>query len=144
MKWKSEECYPRRVKPGLLCSKLELHERETMKCNSANVTKPFLLKLNILPIEELFRKKVLVFVYRCVNLLLSSPFYQYYKKILLVYERAGNTRRITRGQGTRLLQIRFQPGPSGRSSICFVGSVLWNELLGQGMHSKVPCKPSIV
>ena len=37
-------------------------------------------------------------------------------------------RRITRGQEQWLLQVPFLPGPSGRQSLTFVGSTLWNAL----------------
>ena len=37
-------------------------------------------------------------------------------------------RRITRGQEQQLLQVPFLPGPSGRQSLTFVGSTLWNAL----------------
>ena len=36
--------------------------------------------------------------------------------------------RTSRGQVTRLLQVPFLRGPSGRKSIQFVGAILWNML----------------
>ena len=36
--------------------------------------------------------------------------------------------KITRGQTNLLLPVPFLPGPSGRSCVCFAGSLLWNRL----------------
>ena len=90
-------------------------------------TRPLLDRLNVKPLDEIFCNKVLVFVYRCVNSLASPLFAHYYS---LVSRQSDATRRVTRGQESQLLSIPFLPGPSGRSSIRFQGSVLWNNLPG--------------
>ena len=56
--------------------------------------------------------------------MLFSPFF------LLIAEPGleQSTRRVTRGQVSRLLQIPFVRGPASRASMQFVGSVYWNRL----------------
>ena len=76
-------------------------------------------------IEVLFRRKILVFVYRVINGLASPLFNPYFS---LASQTADGTHRITRGQETRLLLVPFLPGPAGRASIRFQGSIVWNEL----------------
>ena len=84
--------------------------RAVLRLHNPVRTRPILLKLNITPIEGLYRMKLLVFVYRCINSLSSSLFSQYY---LPVSEHAGATHKVTRGQESCLLRIPFLPGPAG-------------------------------
>ena len=80
------------------------------------------------PLREKLRVsciEVLIFVYRVITGLASSLFKSY---VLLASQTADGTHRITRGQETRLLLVPFLPGPAGRASIRFQGSIVWNEL----------------
>ena len=90
-------------------------------------TAPLISRLNISPLIHHFKLKIVVFVHRCLASnasMLFSPFF------LLIAEPGleQSTRRVTRGQVSRLLQIPFVRGPASRASMQFVGSVYWNRL----------------
>ena len=69
---------------------------------------------------KIYQQKLLLFVHRCLGAeMISSLFSTFFD---LVNDRA------TRGQASRLLRVPFLPGPSGRSTVQFIGSVYWNCL----------------
>ena len=70
----------------------------------------------------------LCFVFRCLHDLASPLFCTYFQLTANTGQASRDDRRITRGQEQRLLQVPFLPGSSGRQSLTFVGSTLWNAL----------------
>ena len=88
-------------------------------------TQPLLNELHVSEITDITFKKVLVFVYRCLNAHASLLFTHHYTPIAsLTYGK----HRLTRGQEARLLSVPFLPGPAGRASIQFSGAIGWNLL----------------
>ena len=100
--------------------------RATLQQRMLAPTAPMLALLGIAPVRELFTVRLLLLVYRCLtgsaSPLLQPLFCQ------LAGEQPNEDQRATRGQGTRLLRVPFLPGPAGRSSLAFRGSILWNGL----------------
>jgi len=88
-------------------------------------TLPLLSRLHLSSIDQIFRQKILRFVFRSIHGLSSSLFQDYFT---LLSTQTADARPVTRGQESRLLLIPFLPGPSGRSTMHFVGSSLWNAL----------------
>ena len=86
---------------------------------------PLFRRLQLPQLETVYREKVATFVFRCMNSLTSPLFNDSFQ---LMSNVASGTDRVTRGQESRLLCIPFLPGPAGRSTMRFVGSVVWNEL----------------
>ena len=89
-------------------------------------TAPLLSKLGVVLPDLIFRRKVIIFVYRCVHNLSSILFSQFFESTS--FTRVAHSQLITRGSRSSLLQVPFFRGAVGRSSISFVGSVLWNVL----------------
>ena len=69
--------------------------------------------------DQVFSRKVVVFVYRCLSHRASPLFDGYFKR---------TSDRRTRGHVQCLLEVPFWPGPSGRATIQFRGSLWWNSL----------------
>ena len=87
---------------------------------------PLLNTLGLHPLETSFQHKIAMFVFRCLHNLASVLFNRYFCRGI---GGAGDgSRRITRGSDSNLLQVPFLPGPAGRTTMAFFGSVLWNDL----------------
>ena len=98
--------------------------RVVFRVKRHTATAPLRHRLNVKPIAQLYREKSLLFVFRCLEGL-SSPLFSTFFAIF-----ANNIEhRTSRGQVTRLLQVPFLRGLSGRKSIQFVGAILCNMLL---------------
>ena len=69
-------------------------------------TQPLLNELHVSEITDIMFRKVLVFVYRCLNAHASLLFTHYYTPIASLTD--GN-HRFTRGQEARLLSVPFLP-----------------------------------
>ena len=86
---------------------------------------PLLRKLNIPTLTTTLHDKISLFVHRCLHkgasLLFSNMF-------VLVSTSSNEVRLATRGSQANLLVVPFMPGPAGRCSIQYYGSVLWNAL----------------
>ena len=95
-------------------------------------TQPLLNELHVSEITDIMFRKVLVFVYRCLNVHASFLFTHYYTPIASLTD--GN-RRLTRGQEARLLSGPFLPGLAGRASIQF-SSVI-------GLELALPCNSDV-
>ena len=117
-------------------SLLERSKATTSKLSKASVravfglhnpisTQPLLNELHVSEIMDIMLRKVLVFVYRCLNAHASFLFTHYYTPIASLTD--GN-HRLTRGQEARLLSVPFFPDPAGRASIQFSGAIGWNLL----------------
>ena len=105
--------------------------RAVFRATRHTATAPLRHRLNVKPITQLYREKTLLFVFRCLEDL-SSPLFSTYFTVFV-----NNTERCTsRGQLTRLLQVPFLRGPSGRRSIQFIGAIMWNLMppLVRGIH----------
>ena len=74
-------------------------------------------------VDTLFCRKVCLFVYRCIH---STSAHPLISKLFSDYYTISTAR--TRGGSTYLLNVPFWRGPAGRSSIQFLGSILWNKL----------------
>ena len=88
-------------------------------------TQLLLNELHVSEITDIMFRKVLVFVYRCLNAHASLLFTHYYTPIASL---TGGNHRLTRGQEARLLSVPFLPGPAGRASIQFSGAIGWDLL----------------
>ena len=88
-------------------------------------TEPLLRRLNLPPLSHLLKKKIVIFVHRCLSSNTSPLFASYFTP--LDFAIPGNVRQ-TRGQVSRSLQVPFLPGPAGRGSLQFVGTIFWNCL----------------
>ena len=82
------------------------------------------VRLSLPQLHQLFVQRLLLFVFRCLHGRASSLFTSYYSLIATDVDRSC----VMRGQFSQLLRVPFLPGPSGRSSIAFVGSTTWNSL----------------
>ncbi|XP_065196122.1 uncharacterized protein LOC135827585 [Sycon ciliatum] len=102
--------------------------RAIFRLSSRASTAPLLVRLSIRSLTHIFNYKVLFFVFRCLHDLASPLFCTYFQLMANTGQASRDDRRITRGQEQRLLQVPFLPGPSGRQSLTFVGSTLWNAL----------------
>ena len=100
---------------------------------------PLLDKLDVSVATDLYQRKVLLFVHRCLNSCASTLFSSYFS---LTANQANSTHRTTRGMETNLLCVPFLPGPAGRGSIRFRGSLLWNEL--PGIARQATCKSAFL
>ena len=87
---------------------------------------PLLNVLKLLPLETTLRHKIAVFVFRCLHGTTSNSFHGFFNSVS--QSAVSDSRRETRGTCSNLLLVPFLPGPAGRSTIQFFGSVLWNEL----------------
>ena len=87
-------------------------------------TAPLFVRLSMPQLHQLYVQRLLLFVFRCLHGRASSLFTSYYSLIATDVHRSF----VTRGQVIQLLRVPFLPGPSGRSSIAFVGSTTWNSL----------------
>ena len=83
-------------------------------------TQPLLNELQGSEITDIMFRKVLVFVYRCLNAHASLLFTHYYTPIASL---TGGSHRLTRGQEARLLSVPFLPGPEGGASIQVSGAI---------------------
>ena len=78
-------------------------------------TQPLLNELHVSEITDIIMfRKVLVFVYRCLNAHASLLFTHYYTPVASL---TGGNHWLTRGQEARLLSVHFLPVPAGRASI---------------------------
>lgn len=91
-------------------------------------TAPLISMLNLSTLDFIFRQKVLCFVFRCLHKLSSTLLHGYFQCLSATVLPTAAERRTTRGQASLLLSIPFLRGPSGRSTIHFLGSCLWNAL----------------
>ena len=96
--------------------------RAIFQLPTSTPSSPLLLRLGFAPLANLYKSKLLVFVHRCINQQISILFDPFFAPVA--------NQRSTRGQMQRLLQVPFIRGPAGRSSVQFVGTVLWNQLPG--------------
>ena len=105
--------------------------RAVFRATRHTATAPLRHRLNVKPITQLYREKTLLFVFRCLEDL-SSPLFSTYFTVFV----NNNERCTSRGQLTRLLQVPFLRGPSGRRSIQFIGAIMWNLMppLVRGIH----------
>ena len=87
-------------------------------------TAPLFARLSMPQLHQLYVQRLLLFVFRCLHGRASSLFQSYYSLIATDVDRSC----VTRGQVSQLLRVPLLPGPSGRSSIAFVGSTTWNSL----------------
>ena len=87
---------------------------------------PLLSALDLPALEKTLRDKVAVFVFRCLSGKCSALFNSYFEPLSSTVNHSD--RRITRGTRSNLLVIPFLPGSSGRRTLQFFGSVLWNDL----------------
>ena len=86
---------------------------------SVKLIAPVRHRLSVNLIAQLYREKILRFVFRYLGVYLA-PFL-----LLFYYLRKSNIDcRISRGQVTRLLQVAFLRGPSERRSIQLMGAIL--------------------
>jgi len=97
-------------------------------------TQPLLLQLHVSLVTDIMHRKVLVFVFRCISSSASTLFEQFYSCIA-PHAQVGS-HPVTRGQATQLLSVPFLPGPGGRQSIQFRGSVWWNSLPSETRTSR--------
>ena len=78
---------------------------------------------NHVQVDCLYCRKLCVFVYRCVHstpsLRLISPLFSSFYSV---------STSVTRGGSSALAKIPFWRGPSGRSTIQFLGAIIWNDL----------------
>jgi len=83
-------------------------------------------RLKLPSVQSLFIQKLLVL---CTARYTprTAHFFSHYFSSLPTRDR----NRVTRGQNSRLLQIPFLPGPSGRTTMQFVASCYWNALPAQ-------------
>ena len=98
--------------------------RTAFRLHNPVATAPLLVRLNVSLPVTLYRQKLAVFVFRCINDRCSHLFSSYF----LPAAHRAQVSQITRGQNSDLLLVPFCPGPAGRKSIQFVGAVLWNNL----------------
>ena len=101
--------------------------RAIFQLHGAVATGPLRTRLSLYSVEHLFIYKVLQFVFRCLSSSARSLFLPYFKLISadpVVHVDCP----FTRGQATQLLHIPFLPGQSGRHTMHFLGSSLWNAL----------------
>jgi len=100
--------------------------RSIFRVRPRTETAPLIARLHIRSLHQLLCEKLLVFVHRCIfnncSALLSDLFDR------LVPDNGPGSLRVTRGQSSNLLRIPFLPNQSGRRSIQFVASAMWNEL----------------
>jgi len=87
-------------------------------------TAPLLALLDVSTLLHVYIHKILVFVHRCLHNSASSLFSNFFCAI----PSDPTNIPVTRGQVSSLLRIPFLPGPAGRSTIQFKGSMLWNAL----------------
>ena len=79
-----------------------------------------LCRLDLLTLTQIYQQKLLFFVHICLGAeMISSLFGTFFDLV---------NGRATRGQASRLVRVPFLPGPSGRSTVQFIGSVYWNWL----------------
>ena len=91
-------------------------------------TGPLMARLSLSSILSLYKRKWLIFVFRCVNSLASDLFQHFYILMSDAAPQTADAPPVTRGQASRLLRIPFQPGMLGRRTIQARGSCLWNAL----------------
>ena len=112
------------AKPGI---------RAVFRVKRHTATAPLRHRLNVKPIAQLYREKALLFVFRCLEGLSSKLLSTFFTIFTNNMEHRTNRGKVT----TRLLQVPFLRGPSGRKYIQFVGAILWSMLppLGRGIHN---------
>ena len=94
--------------------------RAVFQVPSTTPSSPLLCRLDLLTLTQIYKQKLLFFVHRCLGTeMISSLFSTFFDLV---------NGRATRGQASRLLRVPFLPGPSGRSTVQFIGSVYWNCL----------------
>lgn len=89
-------------------------------------TSPLLIRLRIRPLMQVLCEKLVMFVYRCIHSNCSTLFAEYFTPTLSATDHGDLP--VTRGQCSNLLRIPFLPNQSGRRTIQFVASTLWNAL----------------
>ena len=94
--------------------------RAVFQVPSTTPSSPLLCRLDLLTLTQIYQQTFLFFVHRCLGAeMISSLFSTFFDLV---------NGRATRGQASRLLCVPFLPGPSGRSTVQFIGSVYWNCL----------------
>lgn len=97
--------------------------RAVFRVKPQTPTLPLMRRLKVRGLAQLCNEKLLVFVFRCMHNLSSALFHEFFSPML-----CSDGQRISRGQVTHLLRVPFLPGPSGRSTVHFVATRLWNSL----------------
>ena len=118
--------------PSISMSELDrlekLHKycvRTVFRVHPPTSSKPLLDKLELRPLPDVFRRKIAMFVFRCLTGLASDMFEGMFQNI----SSTSDTRRMpTRGHTGRLLRVPAVHGLLGSKTMSFYGSVLWNGL----------------
>ena len=96
--------------------------RSIFRVNQRTPTAPLLNRLSLPSLHQVFLQRLLIVIFRSLHGMTSTLL----EPLFTVLAPGEGT--ITRGQTNLLLLVPFLPGPSGRSCICFAGSLLWNRL----------------
>ena len=96
--------------------------RSIFRVNQLTPTAPLLNRLSLPSLHQVFLQRLLIVISRSLHGMTSTLF----EPLFTVLAPGEGT--ISRGQTNLLLRVPFLPGPSGRSCICFAGSLLWNRL----------------
>ena len=105
--------------------------RAVFRVKRHTATAPLRHRLNVKPIAQLYREKNLLLYSGVLRAFQAHCFLHFFTIFANNIEH-----RTSHGQVTRLLQVPFLRGPSGRKSIQFVGAILWNMLppLARSIH----------
>ena len=96
--------------------------RSIFRVNQRTPTAPLLNRLSLPSLHQVFLQRLLIVIFRSLHGMTSTLL----EPLFTVLAPGEGT--ITRGHTNLLLRVPFLPGPSGRSGICFAGSLLWNRL----------------
>ena len=96
--------------------------RSICRVNQRTPTAPLLNRLSLPSLHQVFLQRLLIVISRSLHGMTSTLL----EPLFTVLAPGEGT--ITRGRINLLLRVPVLPGPSGRSCICFAGSLLWNRL----------------
>ena len=126
----SQVCYPSSCYYPVLTTELREQVirmskagiRSIFQVNQRTPTAPLLNRLSLPSLHQVFLQRLLIVISRSLHGMTSTLL----EPLFTVLAPGEGT--ITRGQTNLLLRVPFLPGPSGRSCICFAGSLLCNCL----------------